>query len=86
MPETLTPIRKARIKAGWTIQQVASSAGIDCGNLSRIERGMSVSPRMAESLVDIYHPFGLTEMHILYPERYESWKPKTATAKARFGG
>jgi DNA-binding XRE family transcriptional regulator len=65
-----TPLRMAREKRGLTIQQVASTVGIDPGNLSRIERGKQVpSKDLAEKLCQV---FGgeVTETHIIYPERF----------------
>lgn len=65
-----TPLRTAREKRGLTIQQVATSVGIDPGNLSRIERGKQVpSKDLAEKLSQV---FGgqVSETQIIYPERF----------------
>jgi transcriptional regulator with XRE-family HTH domain len=53
-----------------TISQVSVAAGIDPGNLSRIERGVQVpsrdvAERLAQQFVGV-----LTELQIIYPERY----------------
>lgn len=65
-----TPLRMARESRGLTIQQVATSVGIDPGNLSRIERGKQVpSKDLAEKLSQV---FGgqVSETEIIYPERF----------------
>jgi len=65
-----TPLRKARLKAKMTIQEVASSIKCDPGNLSRMERGIQrPSPEVAERLAKLFDA-ELTEIQILYPERF----------------
>ncbi|WP_312227085.1 helix-turn-helix transcriptional regulator [Pseudescherichia sp.] len=65
-----TPLRKARLKAKMTIQEVASSIKCDPGNLSRMERGIQrPSPEVAEKLARLFSA-ELTEIQILYPERF----------------
>ncbi|AMG45503.1 XRE family transcriptional regulator [Achromobacter xylosoxidans] len=71
-----TPLRMAREQRGLTIQQVATSVGIDPGNLSRIERGKQVpSKDLAEKLSQV---FGgqVSETQIIYPERFVSVDPE----------
>ncbi len=73
-----TPLRMARESRGLTIQQVATSVGIDPGNLSRIERGKQVpSKDLAERLSQV---FGgqVSETQIIYPERFVSAEPGKA--------
>lgn len=66
----LTPLRNARIESSLTITQVASAVGCDPGNLSRMERGIQrPSPEVAEKLAAYFGP-KLTEIQILYPERF----------------
>lgn len=72
----MTPLRKARLSRGWTLVEVAdqlASIGADrtdTGNLSRIERGeQRASTLLAENLSKVFNG-EITEMHILYPERY----------------
>lgn len=63
-----TPLRKAREQAGLTIAELATAAGVDRGNLSRIERGRTnASLESAERLAKV---LGISELEILYPERY----------------
>lgn len=69
----ITPLRSARKKADLTLQDVAAKIGgsIDTGNLSRIERGKQVpSPEKLEKLVELFSLYGITEAHILFPQRY----------------
>jgi transcriptional regulator with XRE-family HTH domain len=72
----MTPLRNARTRRGWTLHEVSAhllaigAGSTDTGNLSRIERGAQrASTSMAENLCRV---FGgeLSELHILYPERY----------------
>lgn len=66
----LTPLRKARLDAKLTIQEVSSAAKCDPGNLSRMERGlMKPTAQVAERLAKIFSP-ELDEVMILYPERF----------------
>jgi transcriptional regulator with XRE-family HTH domain len=63
-----TPLRKAREQAGLTIAELAAAAEVDRGNLSRIERGRTnASLESAERLAKV---LGISELEILYPERY----------------
>lgn len=65
-----TPLRKVRLGKGLTLTEVARSTGIDEGNLSRLERGeQGASPDVAEKLTKFYDG-EVTELEILYPERY----------------
>lgn len=64
-----TPLRKARKAKKLTLLQVASAIGIDNGSLSRIEKGNGCSPATAAKLA-AYFEGALTELEILYPERY----------------
>ncbi|EJY6033047.1 helix-turn-helix transcriptional regulator [Pseudomonas aeruginosa] len=78
----MTPLKKARLDRGWRLADVAQrlrdlGETIDTGNLSRIERcEQRASPLMAEKLVRVFGD-ALTEMHVLYPERYLEPKPDT---------
>ena len=68
----ITPLRKARLNARMTIQEVAAAINCDPGNLSRMERGKQrPSAEVAEKLAHIFSA-ELTEIQILYPERYQS--------------
>ncbi|MGX7006193.1 helix-turn-helix domain-containing protein [Caballeronia sp. KNU42] len=65
-----TPLRRLRKRRGLTVAQVALAIKIDQGNLSRIERGTQFSRRAAEALVAYYGISAITEMEILYPDRF----------------
>jgi len=66
----LTPLRRARLNAKLTIQQVCAVVQCDPGNLSRMERGLQKpTPQMAERLVQLYQK-EIDELMVLYPERY----------------
>lgn len=66
-----SPLRRIREAKAQTIVEVCRAVGIDPGNLSRIENGkQKASTDLAEKLVK--HFAGeITEMEILYPERFE---------------
>jgi transcriptional regulator with XRE-family HTH domain len=74
----LSPLRKARINKGWTMEEVVrrlAVAGVvlDTGNLSRIERGVQKpSVAIAEHLARVLGKKSINEMQILYPERYKA--------------
>ncbi|ORM72398.1 transcriptional regulator [Pantoea wallisii] len=65
-----TPLRKMRVEKKLTISEVAIATKLDVGNLSRIERGIQVpSLETAEKLSQFFKG-KITEMQILYPQRY----------------
>lgn len=65
-----TPLQQARERAKLTIAELARSAQVDRGNLWRIERVKArASLEAAEKLARV---LGISEMEILYPERYEN--------------
>ncbi|ELI6453572.1 helix-turn-helix transcriptional regulator [Yersinia ruckeri] len=65
-----TPLRRMRVEKNLTITEVALAVQCDVGNLSRIERGTQLtSLEMAEKLSRFYEG-KVTEMQILYPQRY----------------
>jgi len=66
-----SPLRKLRKAHGYTLSHVAIAVHIDPATLSRIERCEQVpSVDLAERLVQFYGN-GLSELHILYPSRYQ---------------
>lgn len=66
----MSPLRSLRYSRNLSIDTVAKACGTNIGNLSRIERGVHrASPLLAEKLVR-YFGYAVTEIHILYPERY----------------
>ncbi|SDG86433.1 Helix-turn-helix [Pseudomonas flavescens] len=77
----MTPLKKARLNRGWRLSDVATrladhDCSLDAANISRIERDkQKASPSIAEKLC---LAFGgeLTELQILYPERFMEPAPK----------
>lgn len=82
----MTPLKKARIRAGISIYELARQTGIDRGNLSRLERGLAGMSR--DNVAILARHLKISELEILYPERYMStpqageWG-KTPAARAR---
>lgn len=67
-----TPLKNLRKKSNLTLRQVADAIELDPSNLSRIERGQQpATPSMAEK-ISKYFDGRVTEMQILYPERYQT--------------
>lgn len=72
----MTPLKKARTSRSWTLAELSArlaqvGEAVDTGNLSRIERGTQrVSTSLAESLCRVFDN-EITEIHILYPERFD---------------
>lgn len=66
-----TPLRLAREARNLTLKQVADAVGTDGGNLSRVERGTQTpSKELTEALVKFYGVKNLSEVQILFPERF----------------
>ena len=72
----MTPLKKARKDKGWRLVDLVDrlkeiGEETDTGNLSRIERGLQrASPQMAESICKVFGRKALTEIHVLYPDRF----------------
>lgn len=79
----MTPLKRARLAKKWTLADVSArlaSLGdpIDSGNLSRVERGVQrASAPLAEVLSKVFDG-EITEIHILYPERFPDSGDKAA--------
>lgn len=71
MSKPIHPLRVARLARRMTLQELADRAQCDVGNLSRIENWKMArpSPDVAARIVAVF-PEHLTELHLLYPERY----------------
>lgn len=64
------PLKAARKKRGITLIDLGNKVGSNSGNLSRIERfEQTPSLGLAERIAALFAG-ELTEMHLLYPERY----------------
>ena len=76
----MTPLKTARLAMGWSLLALAqrlARAGIktDHASLSRLERGKhGASTAMAEKLALVFGEAQLSEMQVLYPERYPQKK------------
>lgn len=67
-----TPLRLIRERKGQTIVEVSRAVLTDQGNLSRIENGkQKASTELAEKLAK-HFDHEITEMEILYPDRFMS--------------
>ena len=73
-----TPLRKMRVEKGLTISEVAHATELDVGNLSRIERGIQVTSLETAEKLSRFFKGKITEMQILYPQRYMSSAEKAA--------
>lgn len=64
------------------MKEVADAVEVDTGNLSRIENAkQTVSRELAERLA-AYYGHEVTEMQIIYPERYMTTPPAQASIEA----
>jgi len=61
-----------RVEKGLTISEVAIATELDVGNLSRIERGIQVTSLETAEKLSKFFKGKITEMQILYPQRYMS--------------
>lgn len=73
-----TPLRKMRVEKGLTIAEVAIATNLDVGNLSRIERGIQVTSIDTAEKLSRYFKGLISEMEILYPQRYITAAEKAA--------
>jgi transcriptional regulator with XRE-family HTH domain len=64
-----SPLRKARLARGMTLEDVVAEVGSNTGHLSRIELGESPGRDLASSLANLFKPV-INEHHIFYPWRY----------------
>ena len=72
MQTSASPLRKLREKRGLTTIKVARDIEIDQGHLSRIERDGKCSREVAEKIVAYFGRNLISELHVLYPERYRA--------------
>ncbi|MDY7579369.1 helix-turn-helix transcriptional regulator [Herbaspirillum sp. RTI4] len=65
-----SPLRAARLRQGKTLAEISHDVGTNPGNLSRIETcQQTASPALAEKLAKVFG-YAITEIQILYPERF----------------
>jgi transcriptional regulator with XRE-family HTH domain len=65
-----TRLRKARLKRGETTYEVAAKVGVSQAQYHRVETGMSGASRELAERLARHFGDAVTEMEILYPERY----------------
>lgn len=79
-----SPLRILRKSHGFTLSHVAAGVQIDPATLSRIERCEQVpSVELAERLVNFFKG-EISELHILYPGRYEQTELLTSGSAQQF--
>jgi transcriptional regulator with XRE-family HTH domain len=64
-----SPLRKIRRELGLSLKEVSSSVGTTHSHLSRIERGGTTTRNLASKLSNFFDQ-NISEMEILYPERF----------------
>lgn len=70
-----TPLRVIRKSRRLSLWDVARATDTTAANLSRIERGLAGASRALSARLCEYFAGGITEMEILYPERYRGPRP-----------
>ena len=65
-----SPLRSLRLKRGLTQKEICLAVGIDQAHYSRIETGQAVATADVAKRLAEYFGHAVTEMQILYPERY----------------
>lgn len=70
MHDFMTPLKKARLARRLTLEQVESDTGINTGSLSRYENVNQIPTLSRAAVLASYFAPDLTEMHILYPDRF----------------
>lgn len=77
----MTPLRYEREKRHLSVAQVSRDVGVDHSQYSKIELArLRATPAVAERIAK-YFGHAVTEMQILYPERYLS-RPTAGTGEA----
>lgn len=81
----MSPLRKARKHRGWRLHDVVTRLNehgctLDAGNLSRIERGQQTSSTVVAEKLCLVFGGELTELQILYPERFMEQQPAKEVA------
>jgi transcriptional regulator with XRE-family HTH domain len=69
--ENMTPLRKLRKQRGLSTTEVGAAIGVDQSTYSRIETTGKTTPERAAMIVAYFGgPGFITELHVLYPERF----------------
>lgn len=67
----MTPLKRVRKARGLTAAKVAAELDLDQGHYTRIENGGGTSADTAARIAAMFAP-DITELHVLYPTRYEA--------------
>jgi putative transcriptional regulator len=68
--ENMTPLRKLRKQRGLSTTEVGAAIGVDQSTYSRIETTGKTSAETAAKIVDYFGRAFITELHVLYPDRF----------------
>ena len=77
-----TPLRKLRKQRGMSTTEVGAALGLDQSTYSRIETTGKTTPETAAKIAEYFGREWITELHILYPERYPDFMEQGSLAKA----
>lgn len=79
-----TPLAKALRHLGRTQESVATALGMRQGAFSKLVRHVA-RPKVAQRVLAVVDPERclLTELHLLYPERFEDWEPPVSKASEK---
>lgn len=66
----ITPLKRLRIARGVTLDEIAKVIKRNNGTISRIERAESQASPDTAALIVAFFNGAITELEILYPERY----------------
>lgn len=69
-PPMETPLRRLRKARNLTADQVGAAVGCNGSQIIRAELGVAASVKLAAKLADYYGREFISELHILYPQRY----------------
>ena len=66
----MSPLRQLRLARGLSAETVAQAIGCNGSTVLRMELRQVQSPSLAEKVVEYFGREFITELHVLYPERY----------------
>lgn len=80
--ENATPLRKLRKLRGLSTTVVAAAVELDQSTYSRIEASGATSRETAAKIADYFGREWITELHILFPDRYPDFMEQGSFSKA----
>jgi putative transcriptional regulator len=80
--EKMTPLRRLRKQRGLSTTEVGAAIGVDQSTYSRIETTGKTTPETAAKIVAYFGPGFITELHVLYPDRYPDFGEQGGFSKA----